>query len=188
MTPTLPEFWQQSLSELRRANADRKHPFRNTVLATSRHNIPSQRTVVMRKFQSDHSILIYTDHRSQKCQELDAHQENAAALLFWHPKKKLQVRLAGYIRQHLSDEGKKAHWNNTPTGAKKSYTTTKPPGTVTESPLEVDYDASLQDGRHFTLLLFHPISIELLQLDQEVHLRAGFALENGNWNGHWLVP
>ncbi|MEO1257158.1 MAG: pyridoxamine 5'-phosphate oxidase [Bacteroidota bacterium] len=188
MTPSLPEFWQMALSELRRANADRRHPFRNTVLATSRHNIPSQRTVVMRKFKSDHSILIYTDSRSQKCLELGAHQESAAALLFWHPKKKLQIRLAGYISQLEAEEEKRSHWSNVPVVSKKSYTTTKPPGTVIESPLSVGYDTSFDDGRNFSMLHFHPISIEVLQLNEEMHLRAGFALENGDWNGHWLVP
>ncbi len=188
MSITLPEFWQLAVAEMTRANADRRHPFRNVVIATCSNNIPGMRTVVMRKFDSGQGVLIYTDCRSQKFQDLQRHPEQAASLLFWHPKKNLQVRMQGRVMLSVEDETAKVHWLKVPPVSKRSYTTAQAPGTIIENPEAVEHDAALEDGRYFTVLHFQPHSAELLQLNRDLHLRAIFHLENETWQGHWLVP
>ncbi len=188
MSTTLPDFWKLATSELTRANADRRHPFRHVVMATCTMNMPSQRTVVMRKFDPEKGLLIYTDNRSQKFSDLQEHPANAASLLFWHPRKKLQISMAGQVSLTMNKEDTLTHWRQVPAVSKPSYTTQKPPGSIIDAPADVAYDALAEDGRYFAPLLFYPRSVQLLQLNQDFHLRAGFSLENEAWAGHWLVP
>lgn len=186
MHPTLSDFFQNTKSELARANADRRHPFRNVTLATSQNHIPSQRTVVMRKFDSDFSVTIYTDVRSQKILELK--KQPLASLLFWHPKKKIQVRMSGKMEMASQTEETQTIWKTIPPASHLSYTTRLPPGAVVDSPEKVELDPSASDGRHFALLHFRPSEIDILQLNRGLHLRAGFHFKNGGWEGEWRVP
>ena len=188
MLPSLPDFWALATTELSRANVDRRHPFRNVVLATCADNLPSQRTVVMRHFDPADGILIYTDRRSQKFKDLQMHSANGASLHFWHPKKKLQICMAGQVKLTIGDDTTMEHWKKVPPVSKRSYTTAHPPGTIIEFPTSVEYNPQLEDGKCFALLQFQPRSVQLLQLNRDLHLRAGFSLENGEWTGHWLVP
>lgn len=180
------EFYSQAKKELLRANADKRHPFRNVVLATAKNGAPKMRTVVMRKFEYT-SILIYTDERSEKIGELESNQ-NKAALLFWHPKKRLQIRMEGVCEIDMNSERLIEIWKNLPSFSRASYTTEKPPGTSLISPHEVNHDTDAEDGRYFTILKFQVNEMDLLQLNREVHLRARFKRKELEWFGEWLVP
>ena len=56
--------------ELSNGASKKKHPFKNVVLTTTNKNNPKSRWVVFRKLTLEKKILIYTDFRSKKIQEL----------------------------------------------------------------------------------------------------------------------
>lgn len=186
-TDSLPEIWRKVTAELRRANADRRHPFRQPVLSTCAKETPSQRTVVLRKFEQDASCLVYTDRRSQKIAELEDSPTAAASLLFWHPKQRLQVRMGCQV-ELLGKAETEQHWQQVPPVARQSYTTTLAPGSLIENPSQVQYDAAAEDGRFFVVLRLRPKSVDVLQLNRGQHLRAGFTWEGDRWTGNWLLP
>ncbi len=171
-------FFDQAKQELLRANQDRRHPFRTLVLATL-SDFPQVRTVVKRKSLPDHSVLVYTDSRTTKIANL---RENAnCSLIFYHPKKKLQVTF--YCTAKIIESGDLfekhqaialVHPND--------YATTAAPKSTLDTP-EYSYTADT----HFTLLQFLPQQIEILQLGRPQHLRAVFSRKN-NWEGSWVVP
>lgn len=174
----LNEFFDQAQQELLRANQDRRHPFRTLVLATL-SDFPHVRTVVKRKSLPDHSVLVYTDHRTGKIADLRKNKN--CSLIFYHPKKKLQVTF--YCVAEIIESGELfekhqaialVHPND--------YATARAPKSALDAP-----EYSYGDETHFTLLQFRPQRIEILQLGKPQHLRAVFDGDN-NWEGQWVVP
>ncbi|MFT4668197.1 MAG: pyridoxamine 5'-phosphate oxidase [Polaribacter sp.] len=174
----LNDFFDQAQQELLRANQDRRHPFRTLVLATL-SDFPHVRTVVKRKSLPDHSVLVYTDSRTTKIADLRNNKN--CSLIFYHPKKKLQVTL--YCAAEIIESGERfekhqaialIHPND--------YATTAAPKSELDAP-----EYLYADETHFTLLQFRPQRIEILQLGKPQHLRAVFYGDK-NWEGHWVVP
>ncbi|MFT6322173.1 MAG: pyridoxine/pyridoxamine 5'-phosphate oxidase [Granulosicoccus sp.] len=174
----LTEFFDQAQQELLRANQDRRHPFRTLVLATLA-DFPHLRTVVKRKSLVDLSVLVYTDSRTTKIADLREHPN--CSLLFYHPKKKLQVTF--YCSAEILEAGELfekhqaialVHPND--------YATATAPKSELEAP-----EYLYADETHFALLHFRPQRMEILQLGKPQHLRAVFDGDK-NWEGQWVVP
>ena len=174
----LTDFFDQAHKELFRANEDRRHPFRTLVLATL-SDFPHVRTVVKRKSLPDYSVLVYTDSRTTKISDLQKNKN--CSLLFYHPKKKLQITF--YCEADLIESGELfekhqaialVHPND--------YATAAAPKAELEAP-----EYLYAEETNFALLQFRPQRIEILQLGRPQHLRAVFELKN-NWEGQWVVP
>lgn len=178
-----PTIWETLLHELHRGALDPKHPFRYLTVATVSEQFPQVRTVVLRQFTADLEFLVYTDARSFKVQELFKLPQ--VSLLFYHPKKQLQVRINAKATIHEEDELAKAHWNQVAKHKQFDYQSLLAPGTRIEKP-EMGWEINPKRA-HFLVLRFSPISIEVLQLAREGHLRIQFDLATG-WQGAWLVP
>ncbi len=175
---TLAEFFEKSRAELIRSNADRRHPFRTLVLSTN-NSYPGIRTVVKRKTESDLSTLIYTDSRSPKVEEirLDA----KCSLLFYHPKKKLQLIINGVAEVLDKGDLYEIHREIALLNP-KDYSTRFAPGAKLSAQ---DYDFGNKD--YFCLLNIRPVTIQLLELGKERHWRAEYFATN-QWQGTWLAP
>ena len=170
--------------EVRRGALDRKHPFRYVVLSSFDTSINS-RYVVLRQVDQSFNLIIYTDVRSKKI--LDINQNPQVQLLFYHPKKQVQVIISGKAVISTANNSVNHHWRNVNGNAKRSYTTAKPPGTLIQDPIEGHlWDESMEE-QYFAVLTITPIKIEVLQLNKSEHLRALFS-EDDNWAGTWLVP
>jgi pyridoxine/pyridoxamine 5'-phosphate oxidase len=177
------EIWQTLLHELQRGALDPKHPFRYLTLATVGNQFPQVRTLVLRQLSTDLEFLVYTDARSSKVKELL--EVPRASLLFYHPKKQVQVRVHAHATIHLEDELAQAHWKRVSEKRRSEYQSKLDPGTRIESPSSGWQSSS--DRSNFSVVKFTPLSIEVLQLDREGHLRIQFDLVSG-WQGAWLVP
>lgn len=176
-------IWQTLLHELRRGALDPKHPFRYLTLATTGTQFPQVRTVVLRQFTADLEFLVYTDARSSKVQELL--EVPRVSLLFYHPKKQVQVRIKALATIHVEDELAQAHWKQVSEKRKSEYQSKLDPGTRITIP-EDGWESS-SDHSYFSVLKFSTLSLEVLQLAREGHLRMQFDLASG-WQGAWLVP
>ena len=179
----LATIWQTLLHELHRGALDPKHPFRYLTVATFGNEFPQVRTVVLRQFTADLEFLVYTDARSSKVQELL--EVPRVSLLFYHPKKQVQLRVQALAKFHVEDELAQAHWKQVSKHRQSEYQSGLASGTRIENP---DLGWEIRPERtHFSVLKFRPSSIEALQLAREGHLRIQFDLASG-WEGSWLVP
>ncbi|MDA1267855.1 MAG: pyridoxamine 5'-phosphate oxidase family protein [Bacteroidetes bacterium] len=177
------EIWQTVLHELHRGALDAKHPFRYVTLATIGTYFPHVRTVVLRELTSNLEFLVYIDARSAKVQDLL--EVPRVSLLFYHPKKQVQVRVKALATIHSEDELAQEYWKRISEKRQSEYKSSLAPGTRIENP-ELGWESSMERS-YFSVLKFSPLSIEVLQLAKDGHLRIQFELASG-WKGSWMVP
>ena len=170
--------------EIHRAAMDRKHPFRYVALGTSNDTI-AMRYVVLRKVEKDFKLVLYTDHRSGKVDQIRSNPKGQ--LLFYHPQKKVQVIVSGIITFHNTDGVAEKHWQYVQGEARKAYCSVQAPGTPIDRPEEAYKWDSQMNSAHFAVLHFEPTSIEVLQLRGLDPLRAIFE-KTDKWKGTWVVP
>lgn len=182
-TDSLVDIWQMLLHELHRGALDPKHPFRYLTVATLGDQFPQVRTVVLRQFTADLEFLVYTDARSSKVQEL--FEVPRVSLLFYHPKKQVQVRVQALATVHVEDELAQAHWMRVSEKRKSEYQSELGPGKQIMHPKEGWGSSS--EHSYFSVLKFSPLCLEVLQLAKEGHLRIQFNCAS-EWGGSWLVP
>jgi pyridoxamine 5'-phosphate oxidase len=168
--------------ELINGYAKKGHPFRYFGLATMNGKQPVQRTVVLRKVRSDLSLVVFTDARSEKVQQLEAN--NVVSALFYHPKKLLQLRIQGKV-EFLDGEELERLWMSIPENSRKDYTALEAPGTPIKNPDHVDYS---EENNHFKVVHIIPESIEYLRLKRPNHLRIHFSKQGDEWTGQFLTP
>lgn len=173
-----------AIDHLSRGVEKKNHPFRSFVFSTA---APNTRMVILRKVDHDpFTAWVYTDARSTKIQELKDSPE--AALLFWHPSSKLQVKLIVTVKIHEKDELKKDHWSQVGSRGKDSYNTAKAPGSSVSDPDKVEYKDPF-DGNDFAVLECRVEKMEVLQLRREGHIRAAFDFDEGKVKGSsFIVP
>ncbi len=171
--------------ELHRGALDSKHPFRYINLGTIGKTGPEIRTVVIRSINTNLEFYIFTDFRSEKVAELSAN--SSATLHFYHPGKRVQVRVKAITEVHNQDEVSETYWSKVQGEAQKAYTSTLAPSMRVSDPNQGFDWTENGDDRFFAVLKFIPESIEALQLNGLRHLRILFS-ESENWEGQWLVP
>ncbi|MBA4300988.1 MAG: general stress protein [Cyclobacterium sp.] len=179
------EIWKSISHELHRGALDPKHPFRYVNLGTIGETSPEIRTVVVRSVSKELEFHIFTDSRSEKVNELSANP--SATLHFYHPGKRVQIRIKAKAEIHNQNEVSKDFWPKVQGEAQKAYTSTLAPGTPISDPNEAFDWKETGDDQFFTVLKFIPESIEALQLNGLKHLRILFS-KSENWKGQWLVP
>ncbi len=170
--------------EIRRATVDHKHPFRYVILGTGADSI-SMRHVVLRKVDDQFNLMIYTDSRTQKVDQINQNQQ--CQLLFYHPRKKVQVKVSCVATICQNDEVTRKHWLNVLGENQKAYCSVKAPGDPINSPIEAfEWDDGFS-SKYFTVLSLSPTQIEILQIRGAEHLRVIFK-QIKEWSGQWLVP
>jgi general stress protein 26 len=179
----LDEAWKEVLGQLKRAVADRKHPFREVVISTIRPDgTPNSRTVILRGFSdADGQLMIYTDIRSDKVEEI--RHSNRVSMLFYHPSKKLQLKVFGEAEIHHKDAVAESEWEKSGKRGASSYISELQPGREIGRP-EEGWQKHPADSRNFAVILIHIHSIEFLQLNGNEHFRS---LKRGE-NLKWIVP
>ena len=174
----LPDFspeqvLQLTWSECQRACKDRRHPFRFFSMSTTDGQKAYSRTVVLRDLPQPWTFRMYTDARSQKMAHLQAFPH--ASLLFYHPKRQVQLIVQAKVSIHQADEIAQSCWPRVHEKARKDYQSTNPPA----SPIAWDQsdfapNPDLAD-EHFVVLDFKALKMDLLQLRREGHLRYQMA-------------
>lgn len=179
---------EAGLNAISRATVDGKHAFRTVTLATANPD-PEIRILILRDFdRHSRRIRLYTDFRSPKVEALQKNPK--AALLFWDPKKRIQIRLQTTVAIQRQTELCKALWNRIPEYGKGDYSTPKSPGSPMSTLFKEDTQALNPDQafQNFTLLDFTYHSIDLLKLDREGHQRWLYIWETDQWKSQSLTP
>lgn len=179
------EIWKILIHELQKGFLDADHPFRFLSLGTFGENGPEVRTVVLREFEQVLDLYVFTDFRSDKVKELRANP--SATLHFYHPKKRVQIRVKAKAEIHHQDLVCAAFWNTLKSDSQKGYQSVLSPGEEISDPKEAFHWSTQTGDQFFAVLRFIPESIEALQLDGLKHLRILFS-KRQHWKGQWLVP
>ncbi len=177
-------FFQELEDELRKGTSKKGHPFRYFSLGTvGLGAIARLRTVVLRRVSEELKLVFYTDRRSKKIGHIA--ENNTVSLLFYHPKKLLQLKVEGKAKIVSDPEELNKYWSGVQPASRKDYTTTSAPGSPISNPDNVEY---LDEKNYFTIIEVEPVKFEYLKLKRPNHLRVLFSKENGEWNGEFLVP
>ncbi len=177
--------------EVKKGTSDSRHPFRYLSLATfdEEQRETNLRMLVVRELRDDHSILLYTDSRTDKVEELTG--LNRASLLFWHDHHKVQLTLKTEVEIHQGDELAEHYWkSDVHGGAQKAYTPVVAPGTEIEDPKKAHRWPEEYSDEYFCVLRCVPYEMQVLQLGGKEHLRLQFRRPSadGEWQGGWIAP
>ena len=151
------------------------------IATTSKDNLPRLRTVVFRGWSEAHTMLIYTDRRSEKINDININ--NNVELLWLFPKSKSQYRLKGEayeIKENIR------FWNNLSENSKTTWFWPNPGEKLSQRSA---YDPPSKLGRPetFTVLEVKMNYVELLKLERPIHKRCSWSKDNA-WKRIELNP
>jgi 3-hydroxyisobutyrate dehydrogenase len=189
----LKEVWKM----LTRGATHFNDPFHWPVLGTTGSNGSSLRTVILRDFVAADRILVcHTDARAEKIREIK--KSPSVSWLFYHPKRKVQLRISGQATLHTDDQFAEAQWAATKLTSRLNYCATEAPGTTIEKPSSGLPDFLLkkiptlletQHGRnHFMAIACRIESMDWLRLSTMGNQRARFEWNEDGLHATWLVP
>jgi hypothetical protein len=141
-------------------------------------------------------LVCHTDARSAKVQEIT--NSSNISWLFYHPKKKIQLRISGHATLHAHDRCADRQWAETGITSRLNYCTSQPPGTSIDKPSsglpdfwldKIPTFLETEMGRkHFMVVAMHAYSIDWLMLKITGNRRARFEWDEGKLRASWLVP
>lgn len=176
---TLAEIESALWHELAAAVRDKDHAWRVCVLATTDGELADARHVVLRDLDADaRTLLVYTDPRSPKAQQIASHP--LGMLVLWSDALGWQLRLRVALRLQTAGLEVSSRWARLKmTPAAHDYFSPLAPGSTVEQPLPQ------RGGReHFAVLGAEVQTVDWLELHPLGHRRARFD-ERG---ARWLAP
>jgi pyridoxamine 5'-phosphate oxidase len=186
---TLAEAWRL----IARGVADRRSPFHHPTVATvGLDGFPQARTVILRACDVPaRRLRFHTDARSMKIAETTA--DPRAAIHFYDPGAKIQLRLAGELTPHRDGAIADEAWAGSRVFSRQCYSVMPGPGV----PLAAGGDFTLPDvtdaatagGRaNFVAVTFDVQRLEWLYLAAAGHRRARFDFTGEAPAAVWLTP
>ncbi len=177
-------LFNEVTQELRKGVSEKGHPFRTFVLGTTGlEKMARLRTIVLRELSDDLELCFYTDYRSKKIMHIK--ENKRVGLLFYHPEKRIQVKIEGLAQIVSSASEVKEQWEKLSQVAQKDYTTSRAPGSEMEDSERLEF---LSERNYFCKVHVKPHKIEYLKLQSPEHLRVRFSSNEGLWNGEFLIP
>lgn len=166
--------------ELEAAKGDRTHPWRVPVLATTDGTAADARTVVLRTAERATSeVIVYTDARAGKVAQMQRHP--LGTLVFWSPSLGWQLRLRAHLSALTDGLAVSSAWARLRhTASASDYLSSAAPG----SPLE-GTPTGHAERAHFAIVKAQVMSIDWLELHEQGHRRARFAVGE---TARWLQP
>ena len=172
-------------------------PFHWPVLGTTAKEGCSLRTVILRQVKVPDRILVcHTDARSAKVQGIMNCSQTS--WLFYHPKKKIQLRILGNATLHAHDPYADRQWADSSITSRLNYCTSQPPGVRIDKPSSGLPDFLLNKiptllqtemcRKNFMAIAVHIFSIDWLILKITGNRRARFEWDNDRLRSTWLVP
>jgi 3-hydroxyisobutyrate dehydrogenase len=189
----LDEIWKMLKRGVDRYN----DPFHRPVLGTSAEAGSSLRTVILRQFILAERVLVcHTDARAPKVREIA--EFDRVAWLFYHPAKKVQLRISGKATLHGDDRFADDQWASAAITSRLNYATTEPPGTPVDEPTSGLPDflrkklptlLESEKGRpNFMSISCRIDSMDWLMLGILGNRRARFDWDGDRMRSTWLVP
>ena len=176
---------------------DPDDPFHWPILGTASKEGCNLRTVILRKVSVPERILAcYTDARAAKVQDIKNYSRTS--WLFYHPAKKIQLRISGHTTLHAHDTYADRQWAATKITSRLNYCASQPPGTPIDKPSSGLPDFLLNKiptlletercRKNFMVIVVHIFSIDWLLLKITGNRRALFEWDKDSLRSTWLVP
>lgn len=189
----LEEIWKM----LQRGATRYNDPFHWPVLGTTGPDGIGMRSVILRDFSaSERKLVCHTDGRAAKVQDIS----NSAGVSwhFYHPRKKVQLRISGVATLHADDALADRQWDAAGITSRLNYCTVDPPGTPVDRPSSGLPDFLLKKApslldteknrKNFMVVACRIDSIDWLILQALGNRRARFDWDDSGMNATWLVP
>lgn len=194
---TLHDVLESSWRLLHEGVRNFKSPFHLSTLTTLDGNRPQARIVILREFSEKERMLIcHCDVRSPKA--LQIRNNPNATLLFYHPRKWLQLRLSGSASVHTDDDTAQSQWEKVRIHQRINYCTHAPPGSPTAKPtsglpdLLRDKASHLLEGsearKNFAAIVCRFDEMDWLLLRLTGHIRAKFHWKGDRLDASWVIP
>lgn len=182
---------------LRKGVRDFRHPFYRSALATVDGGKPEVRTVILRGFsETDRTLTCFCDARTPKVSQIQECPH--VGWLFYHPKKRIQLRLSGTASVHTDDPTAEALWAKVRRASRLNYGAEIPPGSPVEKPSSGlpdvfrDRASGLLDCPeariHFAAIVCQFDQMDWLMLRTRGHLRAKFQWGAHRMDASWVIP
>lgn len=165
--------------ELARAARDRGHAWRVMTLATVDRDRADARSVVVRDVdETERTLIFYTDARSAKVAQMQAHPR--ATLVGWWPQPGWQLRLRVTLSLQTAGLEVSSRWARVKLSpSAQDYLAALPPGTPVDR-----FQPERGSREHFAVVTARIDEMDWLELHEAGHRRARLA-------GHassWLTP
>lgn len=165
MTEILTPSWKQELIASQNKEGKSTSNRWIQIATVNKNNEPRLRTVIFRDWIKEDTMIIYTDGRSQKIEEIK--ENNNVEILWLFLKDKTQYRFKG--KAYLIKDNIK-QWNNLSRKAKETWFWPKPGGEfIKENDLKVH--KNLKKPNNFLILGINISSVDILKLVQPKHKR-----------------
>jgi pyridoxine/pyridoxamine 5'-phosphate oxidase len=139
--------------------------------------------VVLRDATDAYELIFFTDSRSEKVTQFQANPN--AEVLFYHPKKKLQLRVKAEAIVSTSGESYRSFRKEVEqSGSLKDYSSRRAPGT----PIQEGIEAEAGEEVYFAVVQLNPVLLDILQLGREKHRRVRYQRIKGEWKEQKVVP
>lgn len=194
----LPQLQKTAWNLLFRAAGSRNAPMRTPVMATTDGQRPHQRTIVLRAVDVPAAqLFFFSDLRAPKIEHLLSNP--AVNVLFWDPRKKVQIEMAGTANIYQQDKPSAHYWKQLNITGRSSYASLLPPGSPRAAEQQhlpdfwqQDMDLAQTDFAYanFALIGMQVQHIDVLHLHPTGHQRARFNWQSANdsWSANWAVP
>ena len=176
-------IWRQELKAARKKEGKLPSSRWFQLCTINENNEPRLRTVVFRGWQTESSILIFTDKRSEKVTHLNLNSNAEVLWLFF--KSKSQFRFKGKMKE-LKENMK--YWDSLPDRSKSTWYW-QPPGKEINDNIQSSQIISnnLNKPESFVVLEFKIYSVDLLKLVTPIHKRWIWNKED-NWKKIEINP
>jgi hypothetical protein len=189
----LDEIWKM----LERGAAHYNDPFHWPVLGTTGREGIGMRSVILREFSlTERRLVCHTDARAAKVHDIS--NSTRVSWLFYHPKRKVQLRISGVASLHADDAFADRQWAAAGISSRLNYCAVEPPGTPVDKPssglpdfllnkaptlLETD-----KNRQNFMAIACRIDSLDWLVLHVLGNRRARFEWGETGLKATWLVP
>lgn len=185
--------WQM----LDRGAARFNDPFHWPVLGTTGKEGASLRCVILREFSvTDRTLVCHSDARAEKIREISVSPR--VSWHFYHPQKKVQLRISGLATLHANDQFADEQWDAVKATTRLNYGTVEPPGTPVAGPSSGLPDFLLRKvptlfetekvRRNFMAIACRIDTMDFLVLQVLGNRRARFDWNETGLAARWLIP
>ena len=147
----------------------------------NKFNEPRVRTVVFRGWHRENSMLIYTDKRTKKIEDLENNKNVEVLWLFLKSKYQFRFKGNAFTLQESSKE-----WESLSDKSKESWFWPSP-GKKVNKEFSKKTEKKLIKPNNFIVLSIDIFSVELLKLQKPIHKRFVWE-EDNNWKSRELNP
>ena len=175
-------IWRQELKSARKKEG--KSPSNRWIqLSTvNQNNEPRIRTVVFRGWETESSMLIFTDRRSEKVKHLKLNSN--AEVLWLFLRSKSQFRFKGQIKE-IEDNTK--YWGSLSDRSKSTWFWQDPGKEINKIKTSKLPPSNLNKPKNFIVLKFEVYSVDFLKLVTPIHKRYIWDKKN-NWGKLEINP